>query len=185
MKLNKPQLTIRRVGEELHFQTIESDLKEFDKDCYSYQYTYTKCNKVNPCSVLLCLIIQDQIPSILTTTFNTTTLLMLKTIAEMENESVHLNNESHFKHYFSRANIAPCSGAHNDMLNKIRVCISTYIFLLCLQNVTANGKMIYIVQFDPACKYTARVQILFSKTCGSGGVIRVTRWNTVRLDLVS
>lgn len=58
---------------------------------------------------------------------------------------------------------------HIMTLSKIHIFISTYIFLLCLQNVTANGEIIYKVQFDPACKYRARVRILFSKACGAGG----------------
>ncbi|XDV18890.1 hypothetical protein PO909_024488 [Leuciscus waleckii] len=82
VKLNKPQLTIHKVGQELHFQTNGSDLDEFLKDCYTYQYTYTKCNE---------------------------------------------------------------------------------------EKVPANGEKTLTVQYDPACKYRARVRILFSKNCGYGG----------------
>ncbi|XP_077083880.1 interleukin-13 receptor subunit alpha-1 [Siphateles boraxobius] len=80
IKLNKPQLTIHEVGEELHFETHESDSEEFAKDCYIYQYTYSKCN----------------------------------------------------------------------------------------ENLRANGTMKLEVQYDPACKYRASVQVLFAGVCGSG-----------------
>ncbi|KAK7170962.1 hypothetical protein R3I94_001001 [Phoxinus phoxinus] len=45
VKLNKPQLSIHRVGQELHFETHGSDLDEFYNECYDYQYTYSKCNQ--------------------------------------------------------------------------------------------------------------------------------------------
>ncbi|XP_059363274.1 interleukin-13 receptor subunit alpha-1-like [Carassius carassius] len=44
VKLNKPKLTIQRVGHELHFQTHGSHL-EFYHDCYLYNYIYSKCNE--------------------------------------------------------------------------------------------------------------------------------------------
>lgn len=55
---------------------------------------------------------------------------MLKTIAEMENESVYLNNAvSHFKHYFSRAITAACSGARNVMLNNIQKIVFLILYI--------------------------------------------------------
>lgn len=74
----------------------------------------------------------------------------------MENESVYLNIAVHAKWV-----------KFQSLFQQSSYC--TYIFLLCLQNVTANGEIIYKVQFDPACKYRAGVRILFSKTCGAGG----------------
>ncbi|XP_026119134.1 uncharacterized protein LOC113098320 [Carassius auratus] len=44
VKLNKPQLTIERVGQSLRFQTNVSDL-EFPSHCYKFNYTYTMCDK--------------------------------------------------------------------------------------------------------------------------------------------
>uniref|UniRef100_A0A671NP86 Uncharacterized LOC107683515 n=1 Tax=Sinocyclocheilus anshuiensis TaxID=1608454 RepID=A0A671NP86_9TELE len=47
VKLNKPQLTIQRDGQNLYFQTNVSDLDEFGPQCYKYNYTYSMCDKVN------------------------------------------------------------------------------------------------------------------------------------------
>lgn len=80
VKLKKPELKIHRSGQDLQFETHDSDVKEFYKDCYIYKYTYSKCN----------------------------------------------------------------------------------------ENLNASGKKIYEVQYDPACQYRARVQVLFSEGCGSG-----------------
>ncbi|ROL45539.1 hypothetical protein DPX16_17655 [Anabarilius grahami] len=81
VKLNKPQLTIHRDGQKLLFQANGSDLDEFAKECYSYLYTISKCNK---------------------------------------NETAELKKCQHE------------------------------------------------VQYDPACKYRARVQVIFSHNCGAG-----------------
>ncbi|XP_016097579.1 interleukin-13 receptor subunit alpha-1-like [Sinocyclocheilus grahami] len=45
VKLNKPQLTIQRFGQSLHFQTTVSDLDEFAPQCYRYNYIYSMCDK--------------------------------------------------------------------------------------------------------------------------------------------
>ncbi|XP_067255786.1 interleukin-13 receptor subunit alpha-1 [Chanodichthys erythropterus] len=81
VKLNKPQLTIHRDGQKLFFQANGSDLDEFTKECYMYNYTISKCNK---------------------------------------NETTQLKKSQHD------------------------------------------------VQYDPACKYRARVQLIFSSNCGNG-----------------
>nr|QAB32951.1 interleukin-13 receptor alpha-1 [Ctenopharyngodon idella] len=80
VKLNKPQLTIHKDRQKLIFQANGSDLDEFAKECYSYIYTISKCNK----------------------------------------------------------------------------------------NSTVKDKEHYEVQYDPACKYRARVQVDFSQKCGAG-----------------
>lgn len=45
-KINKPQLTIQRDGQNLRFQTNQSDLIDFALHCYEYNYTYSKCDKI-------------------------------------------------------------------------------------------------------------------------------------------
>ncbi|KAK9972226.1 hypothetical protein ABG768_025549 [Culter alburnus] len=81
VKLNKPQLTIHRDEQKLLFQANGSDLDEFTKECYTYQYTISNCNK---------------------------------------------------------------------------------------KETTLDIKSQHEVQYDPACKYRARVQVIFSKNCGEG-----------------
>ncbi|XP_052458515.1 uncharacterized protein LOC128017259 [Carassius gibelio] len=44
VKLNKPKLTIQKVGHDLRFQTHGS-LLEFKPYCYKYNFTYSKCNE--------------------------------------------------------------------------------------------------------------------------------------------
>ncbi|XP_056317127.1 interleukin-13 receptor subunit alpha-1 isoform X1 [Danio aesculapii] len=82
VRLKKPQLTVQRVGDSLMFQTNASDLDEFEKGCYKYNYTYSECGKES------------------------------RNFTELINKSTH--------------------------------------------------------QYDPYCKYRARVQIHFSNDCGRG-----------------
>lgn len=140
MKLNKPQLTIHRDGQNLLFQANGSDLDEFDNRCYSYRYTISKCDKVNH-PLHFYLIVQDQVLSILTKSHSSSmTSAELRLCQLMEHKNV-----------------------------MFLFLFWSYIFLLlCLQNITVHEREHHVVQYDPACKYRARVQVIFSDKCGAG-----------------
>ncbi|XP_067301510.1 interleukin-13 receptor subunit alpha-1 [Pseudorasbora parva] len=44
-----------------------------------------------------------------------------------------------------------------------------YTYSRCNENISAEHKnMTHVVEYDPACKYRASVQVFYSKTCGAG-----------------
>lgn len=45
VKLNKPKFTIKRNGRNLLLQATRSGFESFDDGCFSYNYTYVKCNE--------------------------------------------------------------------------------------------------------------------------------------------
>ncbi|XP_051506005.1 interleukin-13 receptor subunit alpha-1-like [Myxocyprinus asiaticus] len=46
-KLDTPELKIKRVGHDLHFETIRPPFNGYGEQCFGYQYIYSKCNEPN------------------------------------------------------------------------------------------------------------------------------------------
>ncbi|XP_055053119.2 interleukin-13 receptor subunit alpha-1 [Misgurnus anguillicaudatus] len=51
VRLNKPKFTIKRNGRNLLLQTTRSGFEHLDESCFSYNYTYVKCNETTSARV--------------------------------------------------------------------------------------------------------------------------------------